>query len=67
MLIHVPDHFSSKFAFDLAKLPSAKTDRSSLLLAVSGWICGTLLLCLGIFELSASLRQKREAGSLFWQ
>ena len=42
MLIHVPDHFSSKFAFDLAKLPSAKTDRSSLLLAVL-FVLGILL------------------------
>lgn len=49
MLIHVPDHFSSKFAFDLAKLPSAKTDRSSLLLAVSGWICGSFAALPGNF------------------
>ena len=65
MLIHVPDHFSSKFAFDLAKLPSAKTDRSSLLLAVSGWICGTLLLCLGIFELFSFITAEKGSGQSF--
>ena len=65
MVIHVPDHFSSKFAFDLAKLPSAKTDRSSLLLAVSGWICGTLLLCLGIFELFSFITAEKGSGQSF--
>ena len=51
MLVHIPDHFSSKFAFNFSKLPVCATDRTSRKLAICSIFCGFGLLGLGIFEL----------------
>lgn len=66
MLIHVPDHFSSRFVFDMKKLPAAATDRSSALLAFCGWLFGTMLLCLGIFELFTFISAEKSEGQSFF-
>jgi len=62
MLIHVPDHFSSRFKFDFAKNPTSATDRISLRLSLSGCIFGLLLLFLGIFELLSFLKNSPESN-----
>ncbi len=51
MLVHIPDHFSSKFMFDFSKCPTSKTDRSSILKSLAKIVCGFCLLILGVFEL----------------
>jgi len=51
MLVHVPDHFSTKLRFNLKKLPANVVDRSGLKWILSGWFFGALMLWLGIFEL----------------
>lgn len=65
MLVHIPDHFSSKLNFNLQKNPVAITDRSSVGLVVLGWIFGTLLLCLGIFELFSFITAEKVDGQSF--
>lgn len=51
MFIHIPDHFSSKFKFNLRKIPTRSIDRSSIAMVIGGWIFGIMLLSLGIYEL----------------
>ena len=65
MFIHVPDHFSSHFVFDMRKHPATATDRSSLFFVFCGWLCGALLLCLGLFELFSFLTAEQNNGQSF--
>lgn len=51
MLVHVPDHFSSKLKFDLRKAPTSVADRSSIVWSFWGCFFGIALLMLGMFEL----------------
>ncbi len=51
MLVHVPDHFSSKLKFDLRKAPISVADRSSVVWSFWGCFFGLALLALGMFEL----------------
>lgn len=66
MLVHVPDHFSSKLAFDLKKLPASVTDRTSLCGIFCGFFFGLLLLCLGVFELFSFLTAEKMNGQSFF-
>lgn len=65
MLVHIPDHFSSKFAFDFSKLPTSHTDRSSSKLAICSLLCGLGLLCLGIFELFSFIKNHGDETQSF--
>ncbi len=65
MLVHIPDHFSSKLNFNLQKTPVSITDRSSLWLVILGWFFGTLLLCLGVFELFSFITAEKAEGQSF--
>ena len=56
MLVHIPDHFSSKFSFDFSKHPCSQTDRVSLLKNFLGILFGTGLFLLGGFELFSFLK-----------
>ncbi|MBR5598461.1 MAG: hypothetical protein IKW39_00305 [Alphaproteobacteria bacterium] len=56
MLVHIPDHFSSKFKFNLSKVPCVKTDRTSRLRALLGIILGFFMLCLSLFELYSFIK-----------
>ncbi len=60
MLVHIPDHFSSSFKFDISKTPAVKTDRASTLNVIMGWFFGSLLLGLGVFELFSFLTAEKE-------
>lgn len=50
MLIHVPDHFSSRLRFNLEKFPARVIDRFSSFKATLGLLFGALLVGLGFFE-----------------
>lgn len=65
MLVHIPDHFSSKLNFNLQKTPVSITDRSSLWLVILGWFFGTLLLCLGVFEMFSFITAEKAEGQSF--
>ncbi len=65
MFIHVPDHFSSHFVFDMRKHPATAIDRSSLFFVFCGWLCGILLLCLGLFELFSFLTAEQDTEQSF--
>lgn len=65
MLVHIPDHFSSKLNFNLQKTPVSITDRSSLWLVILGWFFGTLLLCLGVFEMFSFITAEKAEGLSF--
>lgn len=65
MFVHIPDHFSSRLHFNLQKTPVSITDRSSLGWVVLGWIFGTLLLCLGVFELFSFITAEKADGQSF--
>lgn len=65
MLVHIPDHFSSKLNFNLQKTPVSITDRSSLWLVILGWFFGTLLLCLGVFEMFSFITAEKAQGQSF--
>lgn len=65
MLVHVPDHFSSKFRFNLSHTPTQATDRSSFGKAITGWIFGFMLLGLGIFELLSFISAERASEQSF--
>lgn len=65
MLVHVPDHFSSKLKFNFSKLPAATIDRSSVSLSLCGWIFGTLLLMLGLFEMFSFITADSPDGQSF--
>ncbi|MBR2273557.1 MAG: hypothetical protein IJ864_01820 [Alphaproteobacteria bacterium] len=60
MLVHVPDHFSTKLRFNLNKLPAVVTDRSSVLWGLLGFFSGILMLWLGIFELLSFLHTPQQ-------
>ena len=59
MLVHIPDHFSSKFRFNLNKTRCSAIDRSSVIKSVSGLILGVLMLGLGFFELYSFLKASK--------
>lgn len=59
MLVHVPDHFSSKLKFNLNKLPASVVDRPSLKWIISGGLAGCLMLWLGIFELFSFIKAEK--------
>ena len=61
MLKYSPDHFSSNFKFDISKLPTRKTDRTSLIKSVLSAICGVALLALGIFEMFTFLKAEKNS------
>lgn len=66
MLVHIPDHFSSRLKFDLEKLPARVTDRSSSVKAAFGLVFGALLLGLGFFEFLSFIKAEKNIGtSLF--
>lgn len=65
MLVHIPDHFSSKLNFNLQKTPVSITDRSSLWMVILGWFFGTLLLCLGVFEMFSFITAEKAEGQSF--
>lgn len=65
MLVHVPDHFSSHFKFDLKKFPACIIDRSSWLKSITGFILGFCLLGLGIFELFSFLSAGKNTNQSF--
>ena len=65
MFTHIPDHFSSKFAFDFSKLPTSHTDRTSSRLAVCSLLCGLGLLCLGTFELFSFIKAHGDEAQSF--
>lgn len=66
MLKYSPDHFSSNFKFDISKLPTRKTDRTSLIKSVLSAICGVALLALGIFEMFTFLKAEKNSGFSFF-
>lgn len=65
MLVHVPDHFSTKLKFNLKKLPTNVTDRSGLKWILSGWFFGALMLWLGIFELFSFITAEKDNNQSF--
>ncbi|MBR5154530.1 MAG: hypothetical protein IKW58_02270 [Alphaproteobacteria bacterium] len=65
MLVHIPDHFSSKFKFDFSKTPTSKTDRNSLSKSVLGFILGFSMLGLGIFEMLTFIAAEQKGGQSF--
>ena len=65
MLVHVPDHFSTKLKFNLDKVPASVTDRSGLKWILSGWFFGVLMLWLGIFELFSFLTAEKNINQSF--
>ena len=65
MLVHVPDHFSTKLKFNLKKLPASVTDRSGMKWILSGWFFGALMLWLGIFELFSFLTAEKDSDQSF--
>ncbi len=65
MLVHVPDHFSTKFKFDFSKLPAAVIDRSPLKMTAAGWLFGAMLLILGIFEMFSFITADKSGGQSF--
>lgn len=65
MLVHVPDHFSSKFEFDFSKLPASKTDRLSLAKALLGITLGLAMLSLGILEMFSFITAERKTEQSF--
>lgn len=65
MLVHVPDHFSSKLRFDLKKMPASVADRSSMTWAVLGCFLSLALLMLGIFELWSFLSAEKNSEQSF--
>lgn len=62
MLVHVPDHFSSKLHFDLKKSPASVADRSSIWWSFWGCFFGLALLALGMFELLSFFGAEKESG-----
>ena len=62
MLVHVPDHFSSKLHFDLKKSPASVADRSSIWWSFWGCFFGLALLALGMFELLSFFTAEKESG-----
>ena len=66
MLVHMPDHFSSKFRFDFKKKVVCAIDRSSLLLSYAGWFFGSMLLALGIYELFSFIIASRTSEHSFF-
>ena len=65
MLVHVPDHFSTKLKFNFDKVPASVTDRSGLKWILSGWFFGILMLWLGIFELFSFLTAEKNINQSF--
>ena len=65
MLVHVPDHFSTKLRFNLKKLPAKVVDRSGLRWILSGWFLGALMLWLGIFELFSFVNAEESGNQSF--
>lgn len=65
MLIHVPDHFSSKLNFDLRKTPANVADRSSLLWSILGCFFSFALLLLGMFELFSFFKAEKSSSQSF--
>lgn len=65
MLIHIPDHFSSKLLFDFSKLPATVVDRFSVKLAGAGFVFGFLLLALGIFEMFSFVTAEVDNGQSY--
>jgi len=59
MLVHIPDHFSSKLKFNLKKLPASVVDRPALRWIITGGFAGLLMLWLGIFELFSFLKAEK--------
>lgn len=66
MLVHVPDHFSSRLAFDVKKMPASVIDRTSPAGIFCGLFFGSLLLCLGVFELFSFLSAEKTNGQSFF-
>lgn len=56
MLVHVPDHFSTKLKFNIKNTPTIVTDRTPLIWGILGFIFGILMLWLGVFELFSFLK-----------
>lgn len=65
MLVHVPDHFSSKLNFDLRKTPANVADRSSLFWASLGCFFSFALLLLGMFELFSFFKAEKSSSQSF--
>lgn len=65
MFTHIPDHFSSKFRFNPEKFPTSATDRSPALFFIGGWLFGTMLLVLGIFEFISFINAEKESNHPF--
>ncbi|MBP5698654.1 MAG: hypothetical protein J6W96_03925 [Alphaproteobacteria bacterium] len=65
MLIHVPDHFSTKLKFDFKKLPATVIDRSSILWSSCGCFFGLVMLWLGFFELISFIKADKDNGQSF--
>lgn len=65
MLVHVPDHFSTKLNFNFKKLPASVTDRATLTWSVLGFILGSIMLWLGAFELFSFLKAEKSREQSF--
>ena len=65
MLVHVPDHFSTKLNFNFKKLPASVTDRATLTWSVLGFILGSIMLWLGAFELFSFLKAEKSQEQSF--
>ena len=65
MLVHIPDHFSSKLKFNFKKLPAGVTDRPALKWIIVGFVCGTLMLWLSIFELFSFFKAEKNMEQSF--
>ncbi len=66
MLKYSPDHFSSKYKLDISKVPTCKTDRTSLKKSLLSLVCGFSLLALGIFEMYTFLRAQKNSDFSFF-
>jgi len=65
MLVHIPDHFSTKLKFNFDKLPTSVNDHSSWKWGIIGFFSGIFMLGLGVFELFSFLQAEKEAGQSF--
>lgn len=65
MLVHVPDHFSTKLKFNFKKLPASVTDRATLTWSILGFILGSIMLWLGAFELFSFLKAEKNQEQSF--
>lgn len=65
MLVHIPDHFSSKLKFDFGKIPASVTDRPALKWIITSGLSGALMLWLGIFELFTFIKAEKSHTQTF--